>query len=97
MVIGIFFDTDPKYKAYPAKDYMKMWKWNELGEKKIDIANMYLLNEIDYNGFYHYEGSLTTPPCSPVVRWYVYKEVLYITPDELSYMQHALQPQSDLG
>ena len=29
--------------------------------------------------FYHYKGSLTNPPCSDVVNWNVFKEVLPIT------------------
>jgi len=28
--------------------------------------------------FYHYKGSLTTPPCTDVVNWFVYKDVLPI-------------------
>ena len=35
-------------------------------------------------GFYHYDGSLTTPPCSEGVKWYVRK-----TPTELSKDQIA--------
>jgi carbonic anhydrase len=36
------------------------------------------------SGFYHYEGSLTTPPCSEEVMWYVMK-----TPTEFSAIQIA--------
>ena len=34
-------------------------------------------------GFYHYKGSLTTPPCSEIVNWYVLEEVLFM--DEEDY------------
>ncbi len=36
------------------------------------------------SGFYHYDGSLTTPPCSEGVKWYVRK-----TPTQLSNEQIA--------
>ena len=38
----------------------------------------------DASGVYHYEGSLTTPPCSEGVKWYIRK-----TPTQLSKEQIA--------
>ena len=32
-----------------------------------------------FNGYYSYKGSLTYPPCSEIVNWYVYTEVFNIT------------------
>lgn len=29
-------------------------------------------------GFYHYKGSLTSPPCADIVNWIVHSEVLPI-------------------
>ena len=34
-------------------------------------------------GFYHYQGSLTTPPCTENVNWFVYKDVLPISEGHL--------------
>lgn len=36
--------------------------------------------------FYHYEGSLTTPPCSEQVQWFVTKEPLALANDQLAIM-----------
>ncbi|XP_016984010.1 carbonic anhydrase 12 [Drosophila rhopaloa] len=42
-----------------------------------------LLGNLDRGNFYTYKGSLTTPPCSPVVQWHVFAEVLRISDKEL--------------
>ncbi|MBU5615708.1 carbonic anhydrase family protein [Psychrobacter sp. TAE2020] len=36
--------------------------------------------------FYHYDGSLTTPPCSEQVQWYVTKQPLELAGDQLAIM-----------
>lgn len=53
----------------------------------------FMANNIDLSAlipamptFYHYEGSLTTPPCSEEVQWYVVKEPLDVATDELAIM-----------
>lgn len=33
----------------------------------------------DSPGYYHYVGSLTTPPCTENVQWYIYKQPIEIT------------------
>ncbi|ALC47580.1 CG5379 [Drosophila busckii] len=38
-----------------------------------------LLGNLNRDNFYAYKGSLTTPPCSPVVSWHVFSEVLPIS------------------
>lgn len=36
--------------------------------------------------FYHYSGSLTTPPCSEKVQWYIVKQPLALASDQLAIM-----------
>lgn len=37
--------------------------------------------------FYHYKGSLTTPPCTDIVNWFVYKDVLPISKTHLESLK----------
>lgn len=41
--------------------------------------------------FYHYKGSLTTPPCSEQVQWYVVKQPLALASDQLAIMTDLYQ------
>jgi hypothetical protein len=40
--------------------------------------------------FYHYLGSLTTPPCTESVQWFVMRDPLPIRPDKLEFFQREL-------
>ena len=39
--------------------------------------------------FYHYKGSLTTPPCSESVSWFVYKHPLEISSESIDFLEDA--------
>jgi carbonic anhydrase len=56
--------------------------------EKIDIAPLLELMATQPSKFYHYSGSLTTPPCTESVDWAVYKEPLQITIAQLTYFQN---------
>ena len=48
-------------------------------ECEIDLQK---LIDIIPNDFYHYQGSLTTPPCSEIVNWFVLKTPINISKDQ---------------
>ena len=58
-------------------------------DKKVEIvANRINLSTLipAMPTFYHYDGSLTTPPCSEQVQWYVTKQPLQLANAQLSIM-----------
>merc|ERR1719311_792338 len=44
-------------------------------------VNLNVFSQRYANGFWHYRGSLTTPPCSQTVHWYVLQQAASVTPE----------------
>lgn len=42
------------------------------------------------DGYYRFNGSLTTPPCSEGVRWYVMKEASALSPQQVASFEHFM-------
>lgn len=63
----------------------------DVGDKKISgVFNIYR-SLVNYrNKFWHYKGSLTTPPCLPIVNWYLMKEPITMGETQVQVMTKAL-------
>jgi len=44
----------------------------------------------DADEFYRYQGSLTTPPCSEIVNWFVLKNTINVSDHQVSQFAHAI-------
>ncbi len=77
-VIGVFMDLKEHSEFFETifanmpKEANKTFKSDSL---KIDVTDI-LPND---RKFYHYIGSLTTPPCTQIVEWYVMKTPVYMS------------------
>jgi len=87
-VLGVLFKVG---KENP--ELQKVWNQmpTKVGEKKVLLSkvNPYMLlpKSKDY---YRYSGSLTTPPCSEGVRWFVFKEVVELSEKQLEQFKKVL-------
>lgn len=48
-----------------------------------NVAVEELIKSLDLNKFYHYEGSLTTPPCTEGLNWFVMHDTQPISAEQL--------------
>jgi len=58
----------------------------EMGTDQVDMADFNLMafvKSVDFESFYHYSGSLTTPPCTEVVTWVVFDKPIVAGPRQL--------------
>eukprot|EP01084_Bolivina_argentea_P276947 472659_1 len=86
-VVSVFFSVDIfNNESNPAFD--QLLKSNVLNSTNSEIgyAEYIDLNDLlphDSNSYYYYSGSLTTPPCDPVVRFHVLSNPLPINKNQL--------------
>ena len=87
MVVGTFWDITGAHNEGP-RFLMENFKWDTVDENTEVTSHIGLF--FDFMGstrFWHYSGSLTTPPCSEVVEWFVIQEAQQILPDELDQLK----------
>jgi carbonic anhydrase len=57
---------------------------NKQGEVTVDKETMNPIELIPKDkDYYTYPGSLTTPPCSEIVTWYVVKDQIEVSEDQI--------------
>ncbi|CAK3941039.1 Hypothetical predicted protein [Lecanosticta acicola] len=67
-----FFDQMPAFKSINFRDDVTLPNVTCNLNHALEAVN-------GYRDFYTYKGSLTTPPCKQGLRWYIAKDVIYIS------------------
>lgn len=82
-VIGVLFEEGDKNETF--QEILDNIIVNEKNEKKLEINISSIIPE--NKSYYHYLGSLTTPPLSENVEWYVLKNTIKISKEQIEEFQ----------
>lgn len=88
-VVGVLFESgtsNPLLEKYLSHFPIKEGNYKATGEK-INLSSLMP----DNKSYYSYKGSLTTPPCSETVNWFVLQNKLTATSAQLSGFQTILK------
>lgn len=78
-VLGIFFEIDDDAPPHP---FLEALKLDTIGVP-IELNMNQYFPELDRPEYFSYPGSLTTPPCSEIVNWFVVKKPVKMTSAQL--------------
>lgn len=87
-VVGVFFEEGTENVLFT--EYLSHFpktKGTYTATSEIELAKLLPANK----SYYHYNGSLTTPPCSEVVKWYVLKQKIKASAAQLAQFQAILK------
>lgn len=90
-VLGVFFEEGAPNSLFT--EYLSHFP-NEEGtytdHSEIELTELLPGNK----SYFHYSGSLTTPPCSEVVHWYVLKNTITASASQINQFQDLLKNNS---
>lgn len=93
-VVGVFMEvskgpngeTLDSTSTYGENPFLAALDWqnqptSSTADKRPPVDDLNVIDALPFNlGYYTYPGSLTTPPCSEIVTWYVLKTPITISP-----------------
>ena len=92
-VVGVFAEVDPDAELTGPWALLNATAVREL-DSNISVSglnfSMLMPAELDY---YYYMGSLTTPPCSEIVQWFVLKERITVPGAYLAELRQLVGPE----
>lgn len=88
-VLGIMFEpgkSNSLLEKYLNHVYFPKEKGSYQSTDTIDLLSLFPQNK----SYYYYKGSLTTPPCSEVVSWYVLQQSVQASPEQIAALSAIL-------
>ncbi|KAM3147852.1 hypothetical protein pb186bvf_000180 [Paramecium bursaria] len=85
-VFGLLFNRSPNASNYSVFDTMASGNVNN-SVSSFDLSIFF--NQLSDQTYFHYNGSLTTPPCSQTVNWYVFSQALPISTSQYNNFASA--------
>jgi len=89
-VVGVMIERgEENYSLQKAWSYMpaKQGSVNRYGNVSVNAASLLPANK----SYYHYSGSLTTPPCSEGVNWFVMKNSIYLSAQQIKSFRNVIE------
>ena len=89
-VVGVMMTAGKEHAAIK-----KVWSsmpdkvGSKVNNEKVFVNGTELLP--DSRSYYHYSGSLTTPPCSEGVRWYVMQAPIEVSKDQIAKFKSVIE------
>lgn len=93
VVVAILLDPSVDPSSWMSSLPNPLPSWNETGVMTPTALNLNLpIQEIgDLSEFWTYKGSLTSPPCHEGIRWYVGRQRLYTSRDQMRELLRVSQ------
>lgn len=97
-VVGLIFSVENYDKTIDSntnqtvQEFIHELRLYDLSEPKVNMLNLgEMMNVVNFKKRWVYHGSLTTPPCSPVVYWNVIDFIFPIKASEMKYVKAMIE------
>jgi|APGre2960657423_1045063.scaffolds.fasta_scaffold00393_3 carbonic anhydrase len=78
LMMSIFLEVGNHHKNF--EEIISFVENKKQKEGKIDLEKIIKKNDL----VFFYEGSITTPPCTEGIKWYIYKTPIYISKEQMN-------------
>ncbi|KFQ76481.1 Carbonic anhydrase 9, partial [Phoenicopterus ruber ruber] len=92
ITVGSLLQVGPRKNPYYEEILKHLYKIQREGEEVLvpgfNIAGLLPAN---LKLYFHYNGSLTTPPCYQTVKWTIFNQTMLLSPDQMSMLVMSLR------